>query len=411
MKLSGVAKGLLWLIMAYIYAGLVGGRLPYFILYASIGVLAVSLVWVKVLAGVKIKATLDTNRSEVGKVIFIKLKVENTSFLPLPWVHCSMELPDAFGPENREASFGFHLKSYEKKEFQIPLECSLRGFFQWGRMTVQAGDIFGLFYSSKVIENRLNLLIRPRADFLGKSCLRCIDAREGDRVWSVRPGRHVSEFRGVRAYNPGDSLNRIHWKASLKAQRFLVKEYEQSMMNEMLIFVDLASPKHTFKGYDNSFERGLHVAASLAATAIREGLNVGMVLCSDSLLAIPPNRSKGHLSLILDFLARASRGTVPNAFTEALIKEGLYHPLGDMLILITPDLEAGLVQTLSMFTGKGYKVFVALLKLETFEDGDIDIQARDLAVSRIRHMGIQVLLVDKDTSLQILFGGVQHAAG
>ncbi len=409
MKISGIFKILAWLVLVYLYAGLVGGRLPYFILYASVGILAISLVWTRMLAAVKVTAFLHTNRSEVGKTVVMSVVVENGAFFPLPWVYCNMTMPGAFGEDKKELSFGVSLRPHDRLEVKIPLDCCVRGFFQWGKITVTSGDVFGFLTSSKTFENRLNLLVRPRVDFLGRSSLRAIDAHHGDRVYSAKVGRQVSEFRGVRAYTQGDSLSRIHWKASVKAQRFLVKEYDQSMLSEILVFVDLSSKKHCGEGYRNTVERGITVAASLAATAIQEGLNVGMTICTDDILALPAARSKGHLCLILDFLARALPGSA-DVFPDIILKEALRHPRGTKMILVTPDLNNGLVDTLTGLTTQGYKPFVVSMLTEDFGDTSIDSAARKETITHLSHFGVQVLLVDKLTNLHVLFGGVQHEA-
>lgn len=409
MKISGLGKGAIWVLGAYFYASLLGGRLPYYVLYASIGVLLVSFLWTRTLGKIDIKVCLDSNRSEVGKRVIVKIQLTNKSVLPVPWVHCSMKLPEVFGTNRESLSFGLFLKSCEYVELEFPLECQVRGFFQWGSISLSAGDFFGILTGTKIVENRLNLLVRPKFFYLGKNCLRGIDKQFGDRVLTLKPGRQVSEFRGVRAYMPGDSLSRIHWKASVRAQRFLVKEYDSSMLNETVIFLDLSSPMHKGEGVDSSIEDAVKIAAAFAATAIQDGLKVGCAICCQDLMVVPSARSKEHLGLILDFLARALAAQGMSV-DKALLQEGLGHARGTLFTIVTPSFNKNLVDAISFMSGKGYKIFVALIRTETYGETDLDLEAREQAITRLLHYGVKILFIDHDSDLRALFGRMNYEA-
>ena len=48
----------------------------------------------------------------------------------------------------------------------------------------------------------------------------------------------TSHAAGVRDYQPGDPLNRIHWKSSARKDRFMVKEFDQDPQGDVWILLD-----------------------------------------------------------------------------------------------------------------------------------------------------------------------------
>ncbi|MBR2283352.1 MAG: DUF58 domain-containing protein [Ruminococcus sp.] len=54
-----------------------------------------------------------------------------------------------------------------------------------------------------------------------------------------KPGDDPSEVFDLRGYNPGDRLNRIHWKLSSKKDEFIVKDYSLPVDIPAILFLDL----------------------------------------------------------------------------------------------------------------------------------------------------------------------------
>ncbi|WP_455529255.1 DUF58 domain-containing protein [Ruminococcus sp.] len=71
---------------------------------------------------------------------------------------------------------------------------------------------------------------------------------ESDIFSEHRPGDDPSEVFDLREYNPGDKLNKIHWKLSSKKDEFIVKEYSMPIDVPCAVFLDLKS--YTSGAYD-----------------------------------------------------------------------------------------------------------------------------------------------------------------
>lgn len=89
---------------------------------------------------------------------------------------------------------------------------------------------------------------------------------ESDMFSEYRPGDDPSEVFDLREYNPGDKLNRIHWKLSSKKDDFIVKEYSLPIDVPCSLFLDLKCYKDndlTLPLFDTLIETFLSISQFL----------------------------------------------------------------------------------------------------------------------------------------------------
>lgn len=89
---------------------------------------------------------------------------------------------------------------------------------------------------------------------------------ESDIFSEYRSGDDPSEVFDLREYNPGDKLNRIHWKLSSKKNEFIVKEYSLPIDVPCSLFLDLKCYKDndlTLPVFDTLIETFLSVSQFL----------------------------------------------------------------------------------------------------------------------------------------------------
>ena len=89
---------------------------------------------------------------------------------------------------------------------------------------------------------------------------------ESDMFSEYRSGDDPSEVFDLREYNPGDKLNRIHWKLSSKKDEFIVKEYSLPIDVPCSLFLDLKCYKDndlTLPVFDTLIETFLSISQFL----------------------------------------------------------------------------------------------------------------------------------------------------
>jgi uncharacterized protein (DUF58 family) len=121
---------------------------------------------------------------------------------------------------------------------------------------------------------------------------------EGRSTRRLRPSPSGDEFFALREFQPGDSVRSLAWRASARADKPLVRSMAVRPGRRAWIIVD-------DRATDESLERVMSVAASLALQLRDQGGDIGLagVSCG-SLLA--PAAGERHTTRLLDAMATLS---------------------------------------------------------------------------------------------------------
>ena len=253
-------------------------------MYALLGVMIasrfLSRAWAENLA-----ARRECNRVEahVGETVAVMIRLANRGALPVPWVLIEDLLPrDAVASQPpRLEVVGKRLqlvmlRTRGRKTLLYQVRCKARGYFQIGPLVLETGDLFGLHRRFRVLTEPHFLLVYPRVVPL-----------EGYELASRRPIGEVrmshrlyedpTRIAGVRGYQFGDPLNRIHWRATARTGTLQSKVYEPSSVAGATLVLDFHH-----HGYDPSHEPyrselAVTAAASLAQAVYEMGQQIGLV--------------------------------------------------------------------------------------------------------------------------------------
>jgi uncharacterized protein (DUF58 family) len=108
------------------------------------------------------------------------------------------------------------------------------------------------------------------------------------------------EFDQLREYVQGDDIRFIDWKATARAQKFLVRQYFEERNRTIMLLVDCSGP--TFFGSTNQRKYDLIAEIACVLTLVAEYGNdaVGLVLFSDEIKkVIPPGKGNIHSRMIM----------------------------------------------------------------------------------------------------------------
>ena len=104
---------------------------------------------------------------------------------------------------------------------------------------------------------------------------------EGDLATSFK-GRGV-EFAGFRKYSPGDDAQRIDWKASMKTQDILIREFEEFRNHNIFFLFDVSNSMIFGSGDKLKCEYAAEAIYILSDALIKTGDNVGLGMFSDTM--------------------------------------------------------------------------------------------------------------------------------
>jgi uncharacterized protein (DUF58 family) len=288
--------GLLYLITAY------RGWLVFFV--GTAGTWLLAWIWVWSLArGLVIERQIHLAWAMVGDALHERLKVVNHSRFPALWLEIVDETTTLTSPLRLVSDVG----GRAVRNRHTSHVCHQRGLYTLGPTLMRTGDPFGIYSLTIHDQHASTILVTP--PLLALSNLRIKPAGwAGDQ--QRRRGvleRQISDA-GLRDYQPGDSLRRIHWPASARSDSLIVRQLEAAASGEWWIFVDLESRVQAGNGPDSTLELAIVLAASLAVRGLNERRKVGLALAGPHLEWLEPRSGPAQRWRILRALSVAQEG-------------------------------------------------------------------------------------------------------
>ena len=118
-----------------------------------------------------------------------------------------------------------------------------RGYYQIGPLVLETGDLFGLHRRYRVATEPHFLLVCPQVLPLAG-----YDIASRRPIGEVRMTYRLFEdptrIAGVRGYEPGDPLNRVHWRATARTGMLHSKVYEPSTVAGATLLLDFHTAAH-----------------------------------------------------------------------------------------------------------------------------------------------------------------------
>jgi uncharacterized protein (DUF58 family) len=252
--------------------------------YVLLGLLLVTrLLTHEGLHHVEAERTVSAEEVEAGDRIAVEVTVRNAGRLPLPWVLLEDQLP-GYALRQRPPRLKVKgkrlqirlLRAGQETTLGYKVDCANRGFYQIGPLVLESGDLFGLHRRYRVVAPPAYVMVYPRVvPLLGYD----IASRRpiGDVRLAHRLYEDPTRIAGVRPYEPGDPLNRIHWRATARAGRLHAKVYDPSTLAGATIVLDFHRDGYPSRGEPHRSDLACTAAASLAHAITQLGQQVGLV--------------------------------------------------------------------------------------------------------------------------------------
>ncbi|MDD3470133.1 MAG: DUF58 domain-containing protein [Thermoguttaceae bacterium] len=258
------------------------GMLAY-AMYVFLGILISSRYfsrkWAESLAAQRLTSQTKAN---VGQTVAVVIDVENQGKLPVPWVLVEeLIVRDYLRPPARLSLIGRRLHlialgSGEKKTLLFQIELLGRGYFQIGPLLLETGDLFGLHRRFRMLTSPQYLLVHP--DF---SPLENYDITSPRPIGEVRITHSLfddpTRICGVRPYQYGDPMRRIHWRATARTGELHSKVYEPSIVAGATIVLDFLSAHYEEIEGEARGELAVTMTASLVHALAQRNEEIGLI--------------------------------------------------------------------------------------------------------------------------------------
>jgi len=111
------------------------------------------------------------------------------------------------------------------------------------------------------------------------------------------------EFESYNSYSPGDDASLIDWKASMRSNNILVKQYRDERNLKVIFLVDVGENMVFGSSEKLKCEYTAEIVAAFSHLITTAGDKSGFVFFSDKVKDyIKPSRGKNHLSQFVDYI-------------------------------------------------------------------------------------------------------------
>ena len=209
-----------------------------------------------------IELTTPRRRALRGDTVPVRVRLRLFSLIPASVIEVEMFSPDSGQQTGVMTLSGLPLRG---REYRYSVSCPHRGSYHIGVRRVSVTDIFGLFTLRRRVRKRdAYLEVLPRVDEAASPVR--LTASDLGTQGRVRVTEDIASPAGVRSWQAGDSLKKVHWKLTASRHELLVRQFEENAKPDVLILLD-AAPCGAMRSHQRSIEDSLCEAAVSAANA------------------------------------------------------------------------------------------------------------------------------------------------
>jgi uncharacterized protein (DUF58 family) len=225
-------------------------------------------------------------------------------------------------------------------------------------------------------------------------------SHDGRRLLLRRPSGF--EVHGVREYDQGESLRRVHWPSTARRGQLMVKELEDSPRDEVAVVLD--ADARAVVG--DSFEVQVRAAGSLVDAQVRRGRRAVLVVNSVQREVQHVHSAAADWRRALELLAGVEpTGDAPLA--RLLAEEDGPAVRALELVVVTARIEAALVDRLVQRSLSRRKVSVVYVDAASFNGAP---RKPEPALLRLQAAGVAVAVVRAGDDLAAGLEGALEAA-
>ena len=286
------SEGKRFLLAAFLVAAAAlnsGNNLIYIVLSMMLSILAISYIVLLVnlqglSLGIRVHQPVFARQRAYMEIRIINAKRHFSSY----------SLRVRLGGDVEGEGFAAHVPAQSMVELEAGVYFKKRGVYQYGDFLIKSGFPF-IFFSRK-IKARLEGEVTVYPELIEVEEFEVVQGREEDAVAAIRPGRG-EDLLAIREFRDGDDIGDIHWKATAKAEKLMVRELSEEEPRAVTVILDDRKPYNP-----DAFERGISYAASYSQMLIDKGFYVSLITCGKML---PLGSGIDHLYKVLDMLAVA----------------------------------------------------------------------------------------------------------
>ncbi len=242
----------------------------------------------------RVSRAFSPDIATVGQEVLVRMRVDIRSPLPAGQGRWHDRLPDGVSGDSG-AVFPQTHSGMRQGGPAVTLEYTAtalrRGIRQIGPLAVVSTDPFGFAQRRHTVGAAVPLTIAPLIADFGALTDQPGEAGGSMHTTTDRLGQGTDNLI-PRHYLPGDSMRRIHWRASAHRDELMVRQEEQETTPEAIVVLDRGVRRWVVEaarapGVDPGFETAVSACVSAVSRLVQEGYQVTLVDIDGSPLGEP----------------------------------------------------------------------------------------------------------------------------
>lgn len=274
----------------------------------------------------------------------VELKITNRFIIPLAPVRIFGMFQDEKDIRLEKKQVLMSIPPFKSKTISFGGSLKYRGEYFLGIERAEFYDLLKIWRFTKRFKPSARVVVIPRK----------LDVKSGtdtadsdiEHIMSRFSAYEKNSFSSIREYREGDSLRSVHWKLSAKQEELIVRELEQNMSSNAVIFCDLSG-----NAENNDIRCGQ------TDTAIETALAVTKACISESNTAVNVWYSEQNNSCIsesiedyerLFYMYSIAEADKNNDFTQTINAFTDYCKGSETIYIITSRIDEKLAECLKM---------------------------------------------------------------
>ncbi|MBU1852506.1 MAG: DUF58 domain-containing protein [Candidatus Omnitrophica bacterium] len=299
----------------------------------------------------------------------VKMDIYNKRPLSIYFFEILDKFSGAAPDELYKSLFILNMKGREGKKISYIAHCYKRGLHRFGPITIISQDALGFFKIKKILNVYSELLVYPNLFRIYAFPVLASGSVSWMGVETAKISGDSHEFFGVREYQRGDRMSRIHWPSTARHSRLIVKQFERNAVQEATIVIDLKKGHDIGTGKETTLEYSVKIVGSIVRHLMNEGVFVQILGYGKDAVMIPFGKGEDHMYKILEYLAKV-RADGDLTLSQSLEEASFVTSHRSTLITVMLDNDMDSLSSLVQFKVKGIKLIVVVLSTATFGESE-----------------------------------------
>lgn len=171
--------------------------------------------------------------------IKFKINTKNHSFYPMGGIKLKLSVKNLFYDNNKEYVLNVSNQPFKKTQTEWTFKSLYSGCIKVCIHSAQMYDVLYLNRKNRDLDIEKVIEIFPEEGQVDFDIQALSEGEGEDTEVQYRKGTDVSEVSGIRQYEPGDSLQSVHWKMTARYDDWMVKEYSMPYTNKFCLILEL----------------------------------------------------------------------------------------------------------------------------------------------------------------------------